>query len=99
MGAVDQGREPAVLVAGDPCVDALAGHTEALSHLGHLPAILHHREHRLIPLFHDAQLHQHRPPPRRDERCQASAGATVKHQPDPVSRINRNSDRAQVTPE
>src|SRR5438128_1109000 len=31
--------------------------------------------------------------------CQASAGATVKHQPESVSRINRNSVKDQVTPE
>jgi len=33
------------------------------------------------------------------ERCQASAGATVKDQPDPVSRISRSSVKDQVTPE
>jgi hypothetical protein len=31
--------------------------------------------------------------------CQASAGATVKHHPKPVSGINRNSVKDQVTPE
>lgn len=30
----------------------------------------------------DIQLHQHRPPPSRDVQCQASAGATVKDQPE-----------------
>jgi hypothetical protein len=30
---------------------------------------------------------------------QASAGATVKHQPESVSRINRDSVKDQVTPE
>jgi hypothetical protein len=99
VGAIDQAREATDLVAGDPCVDALTGHPEALSDLGDLPAILHHRQDRLIPLFHDTQLHQHRPPPREMRRCQASAGATVKDQPEPVSRINRNSVNHQVTPE
>jgi hypothetical protein len=31
--------------------------------------------------------------------CQASAGATVKHQPESVSWINRNCVKDQVTPE
>jgi hypothetical protein len=31
-------------------------------------------------------------------RCQASAGATVKDQPEPVSTISRNSVKDQVTP-
>jgi hypothetical protein len=48
-------------------VDALARDAEAFSDLGDLPAILHHREHGLIPLFHDTQLHQHRPTSSRDE--------------------------------
>src|SRR5512132_4071453 len=37
--------------------------------------------------------------PRRDGRCQASAGATVKDQPEPMSWISRNSVKDQVTPE
>ena len=38
--------------------------------------------HCLVPLLHDRKLHQHGPPPDRDRRCQASAGATVKDQPE-----------------
>jgi len=36
-----------------------------------------HRQHRLVPLLHDAELHQHGPPPARDGRCQASAEVCV----------------------
>jgi hypothetical protein len=32
------------------------------------------------------------------DRCQASAGATVNDQPEPVSRMSRNSVKHQVTP-
>jgi len=39
------------------------------------------------------------PPLDRDGRCQASAGATVKHQPNTVSRISRTRVKHQVTPE
>ena len=56
----------------------------------HLPAILRHREHGLIPLFHDTQLHQHRPTSSRDEEVssisrshrQGSPGVGVKDQPE-----------------
>jgi hypothetical protein len=99
VGAVGQGCEPASLVAGDPGVDALAGHAEALRDLCHLPAVLDQRQDGLIALLHDAQLHQHRPPPSLDGRCQASAGATVNDHPEPPSRITRSSVKRQVTPE
>src|SRR5438445_12698683 len=36
---------------------------------------------------------------RKDDRCQRSAGATVKDQPDQVSTISRNGVKPQVTPE
>ncbi len=99
MRSVSERGQAALLVAGDPGVDGLAGDAEALGDLDDLPAVLDHCEHRLIPLFHDAELHQHGPPPERDGRCQASAEATVKDQAEPVSRISRNSVKDQVTPE
>ena len=59
-------------------------------YLDHLPTVLHHREHGLIPLFHDTQLHQHRPTSSRDEEVSSisrshrrgSAGTGVKDQPE-----------------
>ena len=59
VGTVGERREAALLVAGDPGVDALARDAEAPGHLGDLPAVLHDREHRLVPLLHEAELHQH----------------------------------------
>jgi hypothetical protein len=99
VGTVGEGCQPACLVAGDPGVDGLPRHSETIGDLDNLPAILDHRQHRLVPLLHDAELHQHGPPPERDGRCQASAEATVNDQPEPVSRISRNSVKDQVTPE
>jgi len=108
VGTVGQRGQTTTLVAGDPGVDALAGHPEPSGDLDHLPAVLHHREHRLVPLFHDAELHEHGPPPPRpgprqgegrEGRRQASPGATVNDQPDPTSTISRSGVKAQVTPE
>jgi hypothetical protein len=42
------------LIARDPVVDALTGHAQTPGDLGHLPAVLHDGQHRLIPLLHDA---------------------------------------------
>jgi hypothetical protein len=97
MGVVGQGGQAALFVSGDPGVDALPGHAEPGGNLGDLPPV--HGQDCLIALLHDAELHQHGPPPARDGRCQASAGATVKDQPEPVSTISRNSVKHQVTPE
>ena len=36
-----------------------------------------HRQHRLVPLLHDAELDRHGPPPARDGRCQVSAEVCV----------------------
>ena len=99
VGSVGERGKTAALVPDDPGVDALPGDAEALGDLGDLPPVLDHRQHGLVPLLHDAELHQHGPPPERDGRCQASAGATVKDQAEPVSRISRNSVKHQVTPE
>jgi len=63
MGVVGERCQPTFLVASDPGVDGLARDAHAASDLDHPPAVLDHREHRLIPLFHDAELHQHGPPP------------------------------------
>ena len=94
MRSVGERGEAAVLVTGDPVVDALAGNPETLGDLGDLPAILDHGHDRLITLLHDAELHQHPPtssieslPTRRCEvsnitrNCQRSAETVVQHQP------------------
>ena len=62
--SVGESTETAGLVARDPGVDALTRDPEAPGNLRDLPTILHDRQHRLVPLFHDAELHQHGPPPR-----------------------------------
>src|SRR5207249_5896517 len=104
VGPVRQGAQTSGLVPGDPGVDGLPGDPEAPGHLDDLPPLLDHRQYRLVPLFHDTQLHQHGPPPRLGTgkemgMCQASAGATVKDQAESVSGISRTSVKHQVTPE
>ena len=100
--AIGEGGEPSLLVAGDPVVHALAGHSQAAGDLDHLPPVLNHRQHCLVPLLHDAQLHKHgRPPPRRiptrrdhpgrlssisRSHRQRSGGTGVKHHPEPCPR-------------
>jgi hypothetical protein len=107
MGPIRKGSQAACFVPGDPAVHALAGDAEAPSDLDDSPTILDHGEHRLVPLFHDAELHQHgylllnehHKGEGRTGHCQASPGATVNHQPDPVSKNNRSGVKPQVTPE
>jgi hypothetical protein len=87
VGSIRERGESSRLIARDPVVDALARDAQTPGHFGHLPAVLHDGQHRLIPLFHDAQLHQHGPPP-----CPIEVGTRmtrVKDQPKPPSRINR----------
>jgi len=57
VGTVGEGDQTVSLVAGDPVVDALTEHAGPPSDFHDLPAVLQHREHRLVPLFHDAELH------------------------------------------
>jgi hypothetical protein len=76
VGVVGQRGQSALLVARDPGVDGLARDAHAPGELDHPPAVLHHREHRLIPLFHDAELHQHGPPP---ETRRAASSITRSH--------------------
>jgi len=90
MRVVGEGRETALLVSGDPRVDALPRHAEAPGDLGDPPSVLHDRQHGLVPLLHDAELHEHGPPPDRDGQVssisrshrQGSAGAGGKDQPE-----------------
>ena len=63
MRSVGQSSQTSLLVADDPGVDRLPGDAQALGDLGDLPAVLGYRQHRLVPLLHDRQLHQHRPTP------------------------------------
>src|SRR4051794_18399465 len=51
--------ETMVLVPPEPPVDRLTGHVEAVRHLDDRHSIADDREHCLVPLFHDTQLHQH----------------------------------------
>jgi hypothetical protein len=102
--AVRKHGEPSLLVAGDPGMNALARHAQAPGDLAHLLAVLHDGEYRLIPLLHDAELHQHGgPTPSRQIEarmtCQGSAGVTVKGQPNQVGTISRNGVKPKVTPE
>ncbi len=59
VGSVCEPTEALVLIPPEPAMDRLAGHVEAPRHLHHRDPVADHREHRLIPLLHDTQLHQH----------------------------------------
>jgi hypothetical protein len=96
VGAVGESGQAAGFVAGDPVVDALTCDTEPIRDLGDFPAILDNGHDCLIPLFHDAQLHQHFSPPgptvrsvsgddevsKISRNCQTSPGTPVKDQPE-----------------
>jgi hypothetical protein len=92
---------PTLCVTAKPAMDALTGHPEPSSDLHDLPTVLNHREHRLIALFHDTQLHQHPlhlPSQRAKGECQASAEVSVKDQPKQASSIRWNCVKAQAMP-
>ena len=59
MGAIHEPGEALVLVPAQPPMHGLTRHVEASRHLNDRNAIADHREHCLIPLLHDTQLHQH----------------------------------------
>jgi hypothetical protein len=85
VGPVGQTREPLILVAAQPPMHRLAGHAEAARHLHDWDPIADHREHRLIPLFHHTQLHQH-------------ARECVADQAEPASPISRSHVTPQPEP-
>src|SRR5712691_4346090 len=59
MGPIDEARQTLILIPPQPTVDRLARHAEAACDLDYRDTVADHREHRLIPLLHDTQLHQH----------------------------------------
>ena len=59
MGSVHEAGQAMVLVATQPPVDGLTRHVEPVGHLDDRNAIADDREHCLVPLLHDTQLHQH----------------------------------------
>ena len=73
-------------------MDRLTRHVEPVRDLHDRDTVADHREHCLIPLLHDTQLHQHA------RECHGSGGAGVTHQPEPrnpsagaeMSRVRRN---------
>ena len=69
---------------GQPGVHALPRHPEVLRDRTDRPAVTDDRQHSLIPLPHDTQLHQH--------------AESVKDQPEPVSSISRNRVKHQPEP-
>jgi hypothetical protein len=80
------------LVPTKPPMHCLARHLEPMRHLHDRNTITDHRKHRLIPLLHDTQLHQH------VGKCHRTGGTSVTHQPEPrnptaeanMSRVKRN---------
>ena len=88
-GRWDRSTSPAqalVLVPPQPPVDRLARDAEAGCHLHDRNAIADHREHCLIPLLHDTQLHQHARECVADQAEPASPirRSRVTHQPEPI---------------
>jgi hypothetical protein len=75
-----------ILVPAQPTVHRLAGHAEAVRRLGHRHSIANHREHCLVPLFHDTQLHQQLRECVADQVEPASpiSRSRVTHQPEPI---------------
>ena len=66
-------------------MDRLARHVEAAGYLHDRDTIADHREHCLVPLLHDTQLHQH-------------VGECVADQAEPASPISRSSVTHQPEP-
>ncbi len=85
VGPVREPAEPLGLIPAEPPVHRLARHAEAIRHLDHRNTVTDHREHCLIPLFHDAQLHQH-------------ARECVADQAEPASPIRRSRVTRQPEP-
>ncbi len=100
VGTIGQSRQTLGLVPAEPPMDRLARHVEPVRHLHDRNAIADHREHCLVPLLHDTQLHQH------VGECHGSGGASVTHQPEPrnpsagaeMSRVRRNHTISVVGP-
>jgi hypothetical protein len=84
--SVRKAREAVGLIPPEPAVDRLARDAEAPCNLHDRDPVADHREHRLIPLLHDTQLHQH-------------ARECVADQAEPASPIRRSRVTHQPKPE
>ena len=86
MGSICQTGQPLILVAPQPSMHRLTRDAEATRHLDHRHTIADHRQHRLIPLLHDTQLHQHARECVTDQAEPASPvrRSRVTHQPEPM---------------
>ena len=61
--AIGQPAQPVGRVPPQPLVHRLARHPITAGHIGDRRPVVEHLQHRLIALFHQAQLHEHRRPP------------------------------------
>jgi hypothetical protein len=59
LGAIDQAGHPALAMAPEPVVQALASDAVAAGDLGHGSFPVQYFLHRVVALLHDPQLHQH----------------------------------------
>ena len=84
MRPIRQPREPLTLIPAQPPMDCLTRHVEPASNLDHGNTVPDHRQHRLIPLLHHTQLHQH--------------ARSVTDQAEPPSTIRRNRVTQQPKP-
>jgi hypothetical protein len=57
--AIGETGEAFILIPAKPSMHRLTRDVDAARHLNDWDAVADHREHCLIPLFHDTQLHQH----------------------------------------
>lgn len=83
--AVRQPGQPTLAIPGQPRVHSLAGHPLPAGDPGHLcPA--EHLHHRVIPLLHNTQLHEHQPGPfpLRDIARKDAPGRQRHHQVEPA---------------
>ena len=60
---IGQPPQPSRRVLAQPLVHRLARHPIAAGHIGDRRPVVEHLQHRLIALFHQPQLHEHRRPP------------------------------------
>jgi hypothetical protein len=86
VGSIGEAREALDLIPPEPTVDRLARDAEASCDLHDRDPVADHREHCLIPVLHDTQLHQH-------------ARECVADQAEPASPIRRGHVTHQPEPE
>ena len=86
VGSIREPSQTLRLIPTEPPMHRLTRHVEPTRDLHDRDPIADHREHRLIPLFHDTQLHQH-------------ARECVADQAEPASPIRRSHVTRQAKPE